>query len=236
MFYPFYYYSDSPLYIFSLILLVIALIITVFAQIKVKSSFAKYSKVAASRTGAQAAEQLLLSQGINNVKIERCSGELTDHFDPRTNVIRLSEAVYDSASVAAVGVACHEAGHALQYARGYTPIKLRNAIVPVTRFGSSLAVPLILLGIIFSFSFLSYIGIAFYALATFFQLITLPVEFNASARAIGIIKSQNILEDRAQIFGAGKVLTAAALTYLAALLASVAQLLRLLALVNNRRR
>ncbi len=240
LYYPYsylgYYFGDSSLYSFSLILLVIALIITVIAQVKIKSSFAKYSKVSSHLTGAQAAEKLLTANGVFDVKIERCSGQLTDHFDPRSNVIRLSESVYDTASVAAVGVACHEAGHALQYAKNYGPIKLRNAIIPVTNFGSKLAMPLILLGIIFSFYPLSLIGVAFYALATVFQLITLPVELNASKRAMETIKNNSLLLDDEQVRGARKVLTAAALTYLGALLVSLAQLLRLLAMVNRRRR
>ena len=231
-----FYYSDSPLFSFALILLFIALIITVVAQIKVKSSFSKYSKVASHLTGAEAAQRLLHAGGVYDVKIERCSGQLTDHFDPRSNVIRLSENVYDTRSVAAVGVACHEAGHALQYAENYGPIKLRNAIIPVTNFGSRLAMPLILLGFIFSFYPLSLIGVAFYALSTLFQLITLPVELNASRRAIETIKSNSILLDDNHVNGAKKVLTAAALTYLGALLLSLAQLLRLLAMVNRRRR
>lgn len=237
---PFFYYGYSynfgdPLYAFSMVLLIVALIVTAVAQVKVKSSFAKYSKMSANLTGAAAAEKLLASQGVYNVKIERTSGHLSDHFDPRTNTIRLSESVYDSASVAAVGVACHEAGHALQYANAYGPIKLRNAIVPVTRIGSTLAMPLILLGFLFTVPFLAEIGVAFYALSTLFQLITLPVEFNASRRALTIIRDYNILYDDEQRTGARKVLSAAAMTYLGALLASLAQLLRLIALVNRRR-
>lgn len=236
---PFYYYGygysyDGPIYTVAMVLLVVALIITAVAQIKVKSSFSKYSKVSSNLTGAAAAEKLLASQGVFNVKIERCSGHLSDHFDPRTNTIRLSEDVYDKATVAAVGVACHEAGHALQYANGYGPIKFRNAILPITRIGSTLAMPLILLGFIF-IPALAGIGVAFYALSTLFQLVTLPVEFNASRRALNIIKDYNILYDDSQRIGAKKVLSAAAMTYLGALLASLAQLLRLVAMVNRRR-
>ena len=238
LFYPYFYYGtgSDPLYSFSLVLLVIALLITVIAQIKIKSSFAKYSKASSNVTGAQAAEKLLASQGIYNVKIERCQGQLTDHFDPRTNVIRLSENVYDSATVAAVGVACHEAGHAIQYATDYGPIKLRAKIIPITNFGSRLAMPLVLLGLIFSFYPLAIAGVAFFALSTLFQLITLPVELNASRRALSIIRDYNILYDDSQIRGAKTVLTAAAMTYLGALLTSLAQLLRLLAIVGRRRR
>lgn len=237
LYYPYYYYGfdfSDPLYAFSIVLLIVALIVTAIAQAKVKSTFAKFSNAPTVLTGAQAAEKLLSSQGVTNVKIERVSGKLTDHFDPRTNVIRLSEEVYDKNTVAAVGVACHEAGHALQYATGYSPIKLRNAIVPITRFGSALAMPLILLGFIFA-PFLASIGVVFYALSTLFQLITLPVEFNASRRAITTIKDYSILYDDSEISGAKKVLGAAAMTYLGALLASLAQLLRLISLVNRRR-
>ncbi len=238
IFYPYFYYgtSSDSLYTFSIVLLVVALLITVVAQVKIKSSFAKYSKVTSNVTGAAAAEKLLASQGIYNVKIERCKGQLTDHFDPRTNVIRLSEGVYDSATVAAVGVACHEAGHALQYATGYGPIKLRAKIIPITNFGSRLAMPLILLGLLLSFYPLAFVGVIFFSLSTLFQLITLPVELNASRRAIEIIKDCNILYDDNQIRGAKAVLTAAAMTYLGALLLSLAQLLRLLAIVGRRRR
>lgn len=235
-YYPFYfYYNNDPLYAFAILLLVVALIITLIAQIRVKTSFSKYSKVFSNLTGSQAAKRLLESQGVYNVKIERCSGNLTDHFDPRTNVIRLSDNVYDANSVAAVGVACHEAGHALQYAKNYSPIKLRTKIVTVTNFASNLAMPLILLGLIFSFYPLSLIGVAFFGLSTLFQLITLPVELNASRRAITAIKENNILLDEYQQKGAKKVLSAAALTYLGALLVSLAQLLRLFAMVNRRK-
>ena len=237
LYYPYYYYGfdfSDPLYAFSMVLLIVAIIVTAVAQAKVKSTFAKFSKSPTVLTGAQAAEKLLASQGVTNVKIERVSGSLTDHFDPRTNVIRLSEEVYDKNTVAAVGVACHEAGHALQYATGYSPIKLRNAIVPVTRIGSALAMPLILLGFLFA-PFFATLGVAFYALSTLFQLITLPVEFNASRRAISIIRDYSILYDDSEINGAKKVLGAAAMTYLGALLASLAQLLRLISMVNRRR-
>ena len=237
LYYPYYYYGfdlSDPLYAFSMVLLVVALIITLAAQIKVKSTFSKYSDLPAALTGAQAAQRLLESQGVTNVKIESVKGSLTDHFDPRTNVIRLSEDVYGRNTVAAVGVACHEAGHALQYATGYSPIRFRNAIVPVTRIGSMLAMPLILLGFIFSPLFAA-IGVAFYALSTLFQLVTLPVELNASRRAIKVIRDYNILYDDDQVGGAKKVLSAAAMTYLGALLASLAQLLRLISIVNRRR-
>lgn len=229
------YYFDDPLFALSMILIIVALIITAAAQAKVKSSFAKYSQMPANLTGAAAAEKLLAANGVYNVTITRTSGHLSDHFDPRTNTIRLSESVYDCANVAAVGVACHEAGHALQYANGYAPIKLRNAILPITRIGSSLAMPLIFLGFLFA-PVIAEIGVAFYALSTLFQLITLPVEFNASRRALRSIEDCNILYDDEQKKGAKSVLSAAAMTYLGAMLASLAQLLRLMAMVNRRRK
>lgn len=237
-YYPYFgfYFGDSPLYTYAILLLAVALVITIIAQIKVKSSFSKYSKMYSHLTGAQAAERLLHNNGVYNVKIERCSGQLTDHFDPKTNVIRLSENVYDANTVSAVGVACHEAGHALQYAENYGPMKLRAAIIPVTNFGSYLAMPLILLGFLFDFYPISLIGVAFYGLSTLFQLITLPVELNASRRAIKTIENFSLLPDNSQLYGAKKVLSAAALTYLGALLSSLAQLLRLLAIVGRRRR
>lgn len=239
MFFPYYYgfasYGDS-LYTLAIVLLVIGLVISIAAQIKVNSTFKKYSGEPAPFSGAEAARRLLESQGVYNVKIERVNGNLTDHFDPKTNTIRLSEAVYDARTIAAVGVACHEAGHAVQYAKSYGPIKLRNKIIPITRFGSTLAMPMVLLGLVFSFYPLSLIGVAFFGLSVMFQLITLPVEFNASARAISAIKENLILRDDEAVNGTKKVLSAAAMTYVAALLISFAQFLRLLALVNRRRR
>ena len=191
-------------------------------------------------TGAEAAQRILQHNGIYNVKIERISGNLTDHFDPRTNVIRLSDNVYDSKSTAAIGVACHEAGHAMQYATGYSPIKLRAAIIPITNFGSKIAMPLILLGIVLSalglLSYtLIYIGIACFSLSLVFQLITLPVEFNASRRAITAISECNILSDEERV-GAQKTLRAAAMTYVAATAVALMQLLRLILLYGGRKR
>ena len=169
-----------------------------------------------------------------DVKIERVSGNLTDHYDPRTNLIRLSDAVYDDCTVSAVGVAAHEAGHAVQYAESYGPIKFRTAIYPVCNLGSRLAMPLVLFGLLFNFYFLIDVGIIFFAVALLFQLITLPVEFNASKRAITSIRDYGILQPD-KVSGAKKVLTAAAMTYIAAFLVSLAQLLRLLAIANRRR-
>ena len=173
------------------------------------------------------------------MRIERISGNLTDHFDPRSNVIRLSDSVYGSSSASAIGVAAHEAGHAVQYANGYAPLKLRNAIIPVTNIGSRLAMPLILLGLLFAgagtqFLSIAYIGVACFSLSTVFQLLTLPTEFDASRRALVSIKNSGLLRGE-EVSAAGKVLSAAALTYVAALAASLLQLLRLLAVVNSRR-
>ncbi len=218
-----------------LLLILPALIISLWAQYKVKHSFSKYSKVACNYSGAEAARRVLEANLVTDVKIERVSGNLTDHYDPRTNVIRLSDSVYDCRNIAAVGVAAHEAGHAVQHAKGYTPIKMRSAILPIAQLGSNLSMPLILLGIIFSFGFLIDLGIIFFCAALLFQLITLPVEFNASRRAIETIKEGWLL-DEAQVKGAKKVLSAAAMTYVAAVITSVAQLLRLILMSRSRRR
>ena len=185
--------------------------------------------------GAQAAEAVLNLNGVHGVKIERVQGSLTDHFDPRTNIIRLSDTVFSSNTVAAVGVAAHEAGHAVQYAKQYAPIKIRAAILPLCNIGSRLSIPLILIGMIASFSFLIDLGIIFFALAITFQLVTLPVEFNASRRALQAIEDASILTEDEQ-HGAKKTLTAAALTYVAATAVALAQLLRLLVIFGGRRR
>ncbi len=228
-----YYYGFDYYY---LVLVLPAVLISLYAQVKVKSSFSKYSKVFSRFTGAEAAERLLQSKGIYNVRIERVSGNLTDHFDPRTNVIRLSDGVYSSNSVAAIGVACHEAGHAVQYAENYAPIKIRNFIVPLTQFGSYLSWPLLFIGLIFNYSYLVDIGIILFGLVVLFQLITLPVEFNASSRALRALTDTGIVYDEEEKKGAKKVLSAAALTYVAALLVSLAQMLRLILLTQGRRR
>ena len=239
----FFYYID-PLYI---ILVLPAVIFAMIASIKVNSTFNKYSKIPSylGITGEQAARRILNANGLHNVKIERVRGNLSDHYDPRRNVIRLSESTYSSTSSAAIGVAAHEVGHAIQYANNYAPIKLRNAIIPVTNIGSMLSVPLILIGLLIAAlsptpigAYIAYVGVAFFALSTIFQLITLPVEFNASSRAIKAIESVAIL-DESEMTGAKKVLRAAAMTYVAALAVSMAQLLRLLIIVasnSNRRR
>lgn len=214
-----------PVFIFALI-----------CQYKVNSNFKKYGSVRNSRglTGAEAAYRLLQLNGVTDVKIKRISGNLTDHYNPKTKEICLSENVFNSASIAAVGVACHEAGHACQHAEGYFPLKVRNMVIPLTNIGSMAGIPLALLGFFFSFEPLIYIGIALYGAVALFQLITLPVEFNASARALKVIEQNEFLvaeENR----GAKKVLTAAALTYVAALVSALATLLRLLLLANRRK-
>lgn len=230
---PYYYYGFDYTY---LVFVLPALLIALVAQIKVKTTFHKYAKVMNARglSGAEVAAKILSSNGVLDVAVQRVSGNLTDHFDPTARVIRLSQSVYDSHSVAAVGVAAHEAGHALQYAEDYFPIRLRAAIIPVTKVGSALSWPLIILGLVFSFGILVNIGIILFSVVTLFQLVTLPVEFNASRRALNILHQQGILAPE-ELGGARKVLTAAAMTYVAALLVSVMQLLRLIALFSNRR-
>ena len=238
-FYSPYYYGFDWTY---LVLVLPCLILSLWASASVKSTFRRYSQQYSQRriTGADAAERVLRNNGVHNVRIERVAGDLTDHFDPRTNVIRLSDSVYDSTSTAAIGVACHEAGHAVQYAKHYAPIRLRAAIIPITNIGSKLAMPLILLGIVLSFlgnlSYtLVYLGIACFALSLVFQLITLPVEFNASRRAIRAIDNAGILTSQ-ELIGAKKTLRAAAMTYVAATATALAQLLRLIVLFGGRRR
>lgn len=234
-----YYYGFDWTYI---VLVLPCVILSLWASANVNSTFKRYSQQYSRRglTGAQAAAQVLSANGVSGVRIERISGNLTDHYDPRTNVIRLSDDVYGSTSTAAIGVACHEAGHAVQYAQGYAPIKLRAAIIPVTNFGSKLAMPLILLGILFSSlgntsDFFINLGIACFGLSVLFQLVTLPVEFNASHRALAAIEQNGILTDD-ELAGARKTLSAAAMTYVAATAAALAQLLRLLVLFGNNRR
>ena len=212
-----------------------AVILAIWAQAKVKSTFKKYSGVISSRrmTGAEAARRILDANGLRNVKINRVAGSLTDHFDPRTNTVNLSSTVYDSPSVAAIGVAAHESGHAVQHAVGYGPMKLRGAIIPITNIGSRLAVPLIIIGILLSFVELAYIGCICFATAAVFQLVTLPVEFNASSRALNAIESSGILSSQ-EITGARKVLSAAAMTYVAALATALLELLYWISKVNGR--
>lgn len=209
-------------------------IFALYCQMKVKSTFSKFSKVANRRgmTGADAAYQLLRMNGITDVRIKKIPGTLTDYYDPRAKEICLSQDVFDSRSVAAIGVACHEAGHACQHAQGYAPLKIRNAVIPVTRIGSFLGVPLALIGMFLYSDPLIYAGIILYGAVAFFQLITLPVEFNASSRALKTIESCGFLEGE-EYNGAKKVLTAAALTYVAALASALATLLRLFIILGR---
>lgn len=212
------------------------LIFALICQSKVRSNFNKYSQIRNSRglTGAEAAYRLLQLNGITDVRIKQISGSLTDHYNPKTKEICLSEAVFGSQSIAAVGIACHEAGHACQHAQNYFPLTIRNKVIPLTNIGSMAGIPLALLGIFFAFEPLIYIGIALYGAVALFQLITLPVEFNASARALRTIQNNGFLISE-EYTGAKKVLTAAALTYVAALASALATLLRLLILANRRR-
>lgn len=226
MFFDYYY----------LILVIPALLFAGWAQAQVSSTFRKYSAVHCSRqlTGAQTARRILDANGLNYVRVEHIAGELTDHFDPGANVVRLSDKVYAGNTVAAVGVAAHECGHAVQHSTHYTPLVFRNAIIPLTNFGSKLSMPLILIGMIFSFGGLIDIGLLLFSLVAIFQLVTLPVEFNASARALRVLESDNFL-DQTELRGSKRVLQAAALTYVAALLVTIMQLVRLVMLSQRRR-
>lgn len=241
---PFYYYFDWSY----LVLVVPALLFSLWASARVNSTFKKYSAIRNVRgmTGAEAARAVLNANGVTDVRIEYVSGNLTDHYDPKNKVIRLSQDVYDAATPAAVGVAAHEAGHAAQYAANYLPIRIRAAIIPATNIGSKLSVPLIILGLLLPglrifapytefFNLIAWIGVACYSLCVLFQLVTLPTEFNASRRAVTAIERCGLLLPEEQQ-GAKKVLKAAALTYVAALSASLAQLLRLIIIVGGRQR
>ncbi len=232
-----FWYTDWTYIILVLPVMILALI----AQARVNSVFKKYSKISSKRgfTGAQAARRVLDANGLSNVRIERVSGNLTDHYDPRSNVIRLSDATHDSTSAAAIGVAAHEAGHAVQHATGYLPIKVRAAIIPLTNIGSRLAVPLIILGLFLSYYGEQFLGIAYagviaFSLTAVFQLITLPTEFNASRRALEAVENYGVL-DTEEIGQMKKVLSAAAMTYVAALAVALTQILRLLIIVGRRR-
>ncbi len=227
------YYFDT-----TYILIIIAAIISLIAQWRVNSAFSKYSRVASmsGMTGAQAARMILQSNGINDVSVQRISGKLTDHYNPSTKVLNLSESVYGSTSVAAIGVAAHECGHAIQHARGYFPLSLRTALVPVANIGSQLSWVFIIVGAILSFNqTLITIGIIMFSAAVLFQLVTLPVEFNASARALEQLESNGILY-RDEVSQTRKVLSAAALTYVAAAATAILQLLRLIILFGGRGR
>ena len=216
------------------VIMIPVLLFSFYCQIKVKRAFRRYSSVHAmcGMTGAQAAARLLQLNGITDVQIRQIGGTLTDYYDPKNKQICLSGDVYNATSVAAIGVACHEAGHACQHAQGYAPLKIRNAAIPATRIGSSLGIPLVLLGMVFTWRPLIMVGIVLYALVALFQLLTLPVEFNASRRALQTIESNQFLTEQ-EYRGAKKVLTAAALTYVAALASALATLLRLLLLAGR---
>lgn len=222
--------------IYYIILIVPTLLLSIWAQIKVKSTFASYSQKINSRgiTGAQAAAYLLRVNNINDVRIERVSGSLTDHYDPSSKVLRLSESVYGKTSIAAVGVAAHETGHAIQHAVGYGPLVLRSTLVPVANIGSSAGPVLALLGIIFSWNFLLNLGILLFGCAVLFYLVTLPVEFNASSRAVAILGKTGVMSPQ-ELSGVKKVLSTAALTYVASALTAVANLLRLILISRDRR-
>lgn len=232
--YPFYYGFDS-----TYILVLIGVIICMIASAKMRSTFNRYSRVRSlsGMTGREAAERILYNAGIRDVRVEHVGGDLTDHYDPRSKVLRLSDATYSSTSVAAVGVAAHECGHAMQHAEGYAPLSIRGALVPLANFGSGIAWPLVLIGLIFnnnmSVLFLN-LGIFAFSLAVLFQIVTLPVEFNASGRALKVLGRTGILGE-GEIKDTRKVLTAAALTYVAGTMSAVLQLLRLVLLANNRR-
>ena len=233
MYYPMYF---DPTYM----LVLIGVVICLAASAKMRSTFSRYSRIRnhSGMTGREAAEQVLHRAGIYDVRVEHVSGNLTDHYDPRSKVLRLSDATYGSASVAAVGVAAHECGHAIQHATGYAPLAFRSALVPVANFGSTIAWPLILIGLLFnsqsSVLFLN-LGILAFSLAVLFQIVTLPVEFNASSRAISMLSGNGMLyEDEVQ--ATRKVLTAAALTYVAGAASAILQLLRIILISNSRRR
>lgn len=234
-----YYYGFDWTYF---VLVLPCIVLSLWASANVNGTFKKYSNQFSMRgiTGADAAARVLAANGVRNVRIEQISGNLTDHYDPSTNVIRLSQSVYGSTSTAAIGVACHEAGHAVQYAQSYAPIRFRAAIIPITNFGSKLAMPLIMIGILISALgnmsyFFVYLGIACFALSLIFQIVTLPVEFDASRRALAAIEQTGLLTDEERK-GARKTLSAAALTYVAATAVALAQLLRLLILFGGRGR
>ncbi|MCM1262770.1 MAG: zinc metallopeptidase [Butyrivibrio sp.] len=224
------YYYDS-----TYILVIIGALLCIFAQLKIQTTFKKYSKVMSrsGMTGAQAAQRILQLSGIYDVRIEHIRGELTDHYDPSSKVLRLSDSVYGSNSIAAIGVAAHECGHAVQHDKGYAPLKIRTALVPAANIGSKLGIPIILIGVILGMNQLFIqIGIWVFALAVLFQVVTLPVEFNASGRALNMLGGYGLMEND-ETRGCRKVLSAAALTYVAAAASSILQLLRLILLYGN---
>lgn len=219
------------------LLLILGMVLAMLASAKMKSTTAKYSQIQSRSglTGAEAASRILRAAGITDVSIRAISGELTDHYDPRNKTLNLSQSTFQRTSLTAVGVAAHECGHAIQDNTGYAPLKMRSAIVPLANFGSSLSWPIFLVGLISGISFLTTLGIVFFSAAVLFQLVTLPVELNASSRALGMLESTGIMHQD-ELNGSKKVLKAAAMTYVAALASSVLQLLRLILLAGGRRR
>lgn len=218
----------------TIIIMIPAILLGLIVQIRLSTTYSRYSKVQSrtGMTGYTAARRILDAAGLRHVPIECIQGELTDHFDPRSNVLRLSNGVYNSSSVAAIGVAAHECGHAIQYAEEYTPMKVRGALVKVTNFSSSISMFIVILGLIFSFRELALAGVALFSVVVLFQLVTLPVEFNASSRAVKILDGYM---DREELSGVKSVLSAAAMTYVAALVSAIFQLIRLLAIVGGGR-
>ncbi len=226
-----------------IVLVLPAVLLSLWASWNVKHTFTKYAKQQNSRglTGAEAARRLLDANGLRDVPVERISGALTDHYDPEARAVRLSDSVWGSSSTAAVGVACHEVGHAIQNAEDYLPVRIRQAIIPATNIGAKLSIPLLMAGLVLSgfsqvFLYLAYAGVLLYTLCAVFQIVTLPTEFDASRRALSSIESLGLLADGEELQGARKVLRAAALTYVAALATTLVQLLRFLILINDRKR
>ena len=226
-----------------IVLVLPAVLLSLWASWNVKHTFTKYAKQQNSRglTGAEAARRLLDANGLRDVPVERISGSLTDHYDPEARAVRLSDSVWGSSSTAAVGVACHEVGHAIQNAEDYLPVRIRQAIIPATNIGAKLSIPLLMAGLVLSgfsrvFLYLAYAGVLLYTLCAVFQIVTLPTEFDASRRALSSIESLGLLADGEELQGARKVLRAAALTYVAALATTLVQLLRFLILINDRKR
>ena len=235
MYSPFMMYWD-----WTYILIIIAAIISAVASMKVNTTFSRYSGVRAisGMTGAEAAQRILRSQGIMDVQVRHVSGNLTDHYDPRSKILNLSDSVYGSTSVAAIGVAAHECGHAVQHQVGYAPLNIRSTLVPIANFGQTISWPLILIGFLLNGSvsqMFLYAGVILFSAAVLFQLVTLPVEFNASSRALRLLQDNGILASD-EIGKTRKVLSAAALTYVAGAIGAILQLLRLLILIGGRRR
>lgn len=230
------FYFDAD-YAWTYILCIAAFLFALIAQIRVKSVFRRYSRVPdrSGLTAEQAAARVLAYYGVQGVRIQQISGNLTDNYDPRNNVISLSESVYGSNSLAAVGVACHEAGHAAQHAHGYVPIKIRNALLPICNIGSALGIPIAIVGFFLNFTGLVYVGLLLYSFIALFQIVTLPVELNASHRALKVINETGMLQDNERA-GSRHVLVAAAMTYVAAAATTIANLLRFIAMFGLRSR